>query len=215
VLWQLNAAETLQRNVGMTDLEFRPYLRPFAVVNKNKTNKNTEPMKTFKNLKFVALTALAALAVTLLFQTPITRADDNRAHRGRDAEITFAKWVTAFPNQPGLIANMEGLGDGGAAGEGIFTGEVLKWDTSGPIIDLVAVYHFTGSKHAFTAVVQVTQPKTSPDGVIVGVITDGWLKGHALKGEYTVVDIGPNPFGAGLPVPYIPVTLRIDRNSND
>jgi len=33
-------------------------------------------MKTIKNLKFVALAALAALAVTLLFQTPITRAAD-------------------------------------------------------------------------------------------------------------------------------------------
>ena len=171
-------------------------------------------MKIIKSLTFAALTALA---VALLSQTSITRAGDNgkRDGHGQQATVAFTKWVTDFPNQPGLIAKMEGLGDGGAAGEGSFTGEVLKWDTSGPIIDIVAVYHFTGSKHAFTAVVHVTQPKTSPDGVIVGVVTDGWLKGHALKGEYTVIDVGPNPFGAGLPVPYIPVTLEIDRDSND
>ena len=34
-------------------------------------------MKIINNLKFVALTTLAALAVTLLFQTQITRADDH------------------------------------------------------------------------------------------------------------------------------------------
>lgn len=79
----------------------------------------------------------------------------------------------------------------------------------------MAVYHFTGSKHAFTALVPVTQPKTSPDSVIVGVVTDGWLKGHALKGGYTVITVGPNPFGADLPVPYIPVTLEIDRDSDE
>ena len=31
-------------------------------------------MKIIKNLKFVALTAMAALALTLLFQIPVTRA---------------------------------------------------------------------------------------------------------------------------------------------
>lgn len=161
-------------------------------------------MKTLKNL------TLAALAATLLFQTSMARADDHR-DRG-DAKITFIKWVTAFPNQPGLVATMEGIGNGGDAGPGTFVGEVLKWDTSGPIIDIVAVYHFTGSKHSFTAVVNATKPKTSAEGSIVGVVTDGWLKGHALKGHYTAVTEGPNPFGADLPVPYLPVTLKIDRD---
>ena len=187
-------------------------------------------MKIIKNLTFAGLAGLAALAVTLLFQTSITRADGHgqkgrHSQRGgdnergdrdhRDARVTFAKWVVDLPNLPGLIANMEGLGDGGDAGEGVFTGEVLKWDTSGPVVDIVAVYHFTGTKHAFTAVVHVTRPKTSPVGAIVGVVTDGWLKGHALKGGYTVVTVGPNPFGADLPVPYIPVTLEIDRDSDE
>src|SRR6185369_5736199 len=132
-------------------------------------NKKTKPMKIIKNLAFGEL---VALVVALVVQTSITRADaqGQRDQHGQQAKVTFTKWVTAFPNQPGLIANMEGLGDGGVAGEGIFTGEVLKWDTRGPVVDIVAVYHFTGSKHAFTAVVHVTQPKTSPDGVIVGVV---------------------------------------------
>ena len=187
-------------------------------------------MKIIKNPKFAAFAALAALAVAVLFQTSITRAgekgkknDHGQRHddkeKGncdhRDAKVTFAKWVIAMPNLPGLIANMGGLGEGGDAGEGVFTGEVLKWDTSGPIVDIVAVYHYTGSKHTFTALVHVTQPKTSTDGAIVGVVTDGWLKGHALKGSYTVITVGPNPFGADLPVPYIPVTLEIDGDSDE
>lgn len=56
---------------------------------------------------------LAALAVALLFQIPVLRAD-NIGHR--DAQVTFAKWVTTMPGLPGLIANLEGVvgGDVGA-----------------------------------------------------------------------------------------------------
>ena len=58
----------------MTELEFRLQPRPFAVANKiKKQNKKTEPMKIIKNLKFAGVAALTALAVTLLFQIPITR----------------------------------------------------------------------------------------------------------------------------------------------
>jgi hypothetical protein len=175
------------------------------------------------NMK-LTFAALAVVAAVLLFQTPITQADGHLRRGGdnerrdrdhRDAKVNFTKWVTAFPNEPGLVASMEGIVGRGDAGHGTFAGEVLKWDTSGDIIDIVAFYHFTGSKHSFSAIVHVLQPKTSTRGVITGVVTEGWLKGHALKGEYTVIDVGPNPYGADLPVPYIPVTLVIDGDCND
>ena len=41
---------------------------------------------------------------------------------------TFTKWVTAFPNQPGLIASMAGV-VGGDVGTGSYAGEVLKMST--------------------------------------------------------------------------------------
>jgi hypothetical protein len=169
-------------------------------------------MKIIKRFTFATL---AALAVALVVQASVTRADDEgqQEQHGQQAKITFTKWVTALPNQPGLIANMEGIVSGGDAGPGTFVGEVLKWDTSGPVIDIVAVYHFTGSKQAFTAVVHATRPKTSPDGVIVGVVTDGWLKGHALEGEWTA--IAPcYPSGAGVGN-CLEVTLSIARDSKD
>jgi hypothetical protein len=134
-------------------------------------------MKIIKNLK------LAALAATLLFQTSITRADDNRDHR--DAIITWTKHVTAFlpPGGEifGTIAGVAGgdLGTGTVIGDAFNPVEVLP-DGS---ITFEAEYHFVGSKHSLTVHFRTVQ---APDnsGVIIGVVTDGWLKGNVVVGEY-------------------------------
>ena len=173
-------------------------------------------MKIIKNLTFATL---AALAATLLFQTSITRAD-NHGQRGndhergdrdhRDAKATFTKWVTAFPNQPGLIANFAGV-VGGAVGDGIFTGELLLYNPGPTVSHFVAFYHFTGPKHSFTALVDVVQTGSGPGtkAVIVGVVTDEWLKGHAVKGEFTEGTCGTPS------MPCYTGTLQIDRDSKD
>ncbi len=106
-------------------------------------------------------------------------------------KATFTKWITAFPNTPGLIANMAGV-VGGDVGDGSFTGEVLKRDTvTVPgVTEIVAFYRFNGPKHSFTAlnhVVLTTDSNGVVTAVIVGVVTDGWLKGHAVEGEFTVI----------------------------
>src|SRR6185369_1748079 len=77
---------------------------PFAVANKNKKQKD-RTMKTINTLTF------AALAATLLFQTPIARADNNGA-----ATINFTKWVTALNPRPGVLADMAGIIVGGDVG---------------------------------------------------------------------------------------------------
>lgn len=75
-------------------------------------------MKIIKHLTFAAL---AALAVTLLFQTSLTRADghgqkDNRDHR--DAIITWTKHITAFlPPGGEIFATIAGTA-GGDIGDG-------------------------------------------------------------------------------------------------
>ena len=106
-------------------------------------------------------------------------------------KATFTKWITAFPNTPGLIANMAGV-VGGDVGDGSFTGEVLKRDTvTVPgVTEIVAFYRFNGPKHSFTAlnhVVLTTDSNGVVTAVIIGVVTDGWLKGHAVEGEFTVI----------------------------
>jgi hypothetical protein len=50
-------------------------------------------------------------------------------------------------------------------------------------------------------------------GVIVGVVISGWLKGHALEGEWTVIP--PSyPAGAGVGNSFA-VTLKIKKGVND
>ena len=158
-------------------------------------------MKIIKNLAFVAL---AALAVALLFQTSITQAGD-QGHR--DATATFRKWIVDFP-PAGVIANMAGV-VGGAVGDGIYTGEILTYNVIDGVTKIDANYHFNGSKHSFTALVHIEQ--TGLKAVIIGVVTDGWLKGHAVEGEYTQITcehVGPTP-------DCFEGTLEIDRDSKD
>ena len=105
---------------------------------------------------------------------------------------TFTKWVTAFPNQPGLIANMAGV-VGGDVGTGTYSGEVLKMSTDAVtgVTEIVAYYHLNGPTHSFTALVHILQngAATGSKAVIDGIVTDGWLKGHALDGEFTQIAI--------------------------
>jgi hypothetical protein len=98
---------------------------------------------------------------------------------------TFTKWVTAMPMMEGVV--------GGAAGDGSYAGEVLKM-TPGTTTAIEALYHFNGSKHSFTALVHVEQ--TGLKAVIIGMVTEGWLKGSTVKGEYTQI-ISPKAPGDG------------------
>jgi hypothetical protein len=175
-------------------------------------------MKKSKNLTFAAL---AALVIALLFQAPITRAggrgqkgDDNPRgdHDRGDAKATFTKWMVDFPPCPGVLANMAGV-VGGDVGEGTYTGEYLFDNTVADVSKGVALYHFHGTKHAFTALLHVEQTgfTVGSKAVLIGVVTDGWLKGHAVKGEYTVITcehVGVEPL-------CYEGTLKIGGDSND
>ena len=170
-----------------------------------------------KIIKHLAFGALAAVALTLLFQTPITLAGDNgkrgddneRGDRDhRDGKATFTKWVTSFRNLPGDVATFAGV-VGGGVGNGIFTGELLLYSPSPTVSHFVAFYHFTGLKHSFTALVNVEQ--TGLKAVIIGVVTDGWLKGRAVVGEYTEDTCTHD----GITTPCFQGTLEIKRDSKD
>ena len=50
---------------------------------------------------------------------------------------------------------------------------------------LNATYGFTGSEHAFTALMHIVQ--TGTHAVLIGVVIDGWMKGHQVEGGYAVV----------------------------
>jgi len=149
-----------------------------------------------KNITRFTFAALAILAATLLFQTPITRADDHGQPGGNNqkgdvdhgvAKVTFTKWVTSDPGLPGLLETLEGV-VGGDIGNGTFAGEVLKETVVGDLDEIVAFYHFNGSKHSFSAIVHLNFDLVALKAEVIGVVTDGWLKGHALSGEMTALD---------------------------
>jgi hypothetical protein len=104
----------------------------------------------------------------------VVSANSGQSHR--DAEVTFTKWITTFPAMAGV--------DGGAVGPGAYSGEILK-KTPGSVTVIDALYHINGSRHSFTALVEVKQ--TGLNAVILGVVTDGWEKGDLVNGEYTQV----------------------------
>ena len=61
---------------------------------------------------------------------------------------TFTKWVTDWPNMAGVV--------GGSVGDGAFSGKVLDYNP-GPTTIIAAIYHFSGPRHDFTALVHVEQ----------------------------------------------------------
>ena len=154
------------------------------------TNLNNESTKTivtkikpFKGgsillgILLVATTAGAALAY-------------NGDAKGHTFDNTFTKWVTTSPPAPGVAANMAGV-VGGDVGPGTYTGEVITANTVGNITSIEARYHFNGSKHAFTAELNVTQDESAGTATITGHVTEGWLKGASVTGEYNVLAVCP------------------------
>jgi hypothetical protein len=114
--------------------------------------------------------------------------------KGHTFDFTFTKWVTSLPANPPSMTGVSMAGVvGGDVGNGLYAGEVLSDDLSQePAFWLAhARYEFHGGKHSFIADVHVTQNETTGTAVITGVVTQGWLKGAQLTGEYTVMDPCP------------------------
>ena len=98
------------------------------------------------------------------------------AHGGRDAHSTFTKYITVAPEMAGVV--------GGDVGAGTFSGTVLS-ATPGPTTFIEAIYRFNGAHHAFVARMHVQQ--TGLTAVITGNVTDGWLAGNQVRGEFTEI----------------------------
>ncbi len=128
-------------------------------------------------LALVATTAGAALAY-------------NGDAKGHTFDDTFTKWVTNSPPAAGVVANMVGV-VGGDVGAGTYKGEVISMNTVGNITSIEALYHFNGSKHAFTAALNITQDESAGTATITGRVTEGWLKGASVTGEYNVLAVCP------------------------
>jgi hypothetical protein len=139
-----------------------------------------QPFKKWSILLVLVLVATTAGAALAYSSDP----------KGHTFDNTFTKWVTTSPPAPGVVANMIGVVDGDV-GSGRYTGEVLSVNTVGNITSIHALYHFNGSQHAFTAELNVTQDESAGTATITGDVTEGWLKGASLTGEYAVLAVCP------------------------
>ena len=157
------------------------------------TNLNNEDTKTIVRKirpfnKWSILLALVLVATSA--GAALASSNDPRGHT---FDSTFTKWVTSWPQTPptkDMPANMVGI-VGGDVGAGTYTGEVISTNTVGNITSIEAFYHFNGSKHAFTAQLNVTQDESAGTATITGHITEGWLRGASVTGEYTVLAVCP------------------------
>ncbi len=132
-----------------------------------------------RTLALIVATALMALTLG----AGLTLANNGRPHV--EAENTFTKWITGTPFAPGDVLDMAGV-VGGDVGHGTFAGTVLSvTDFAVDPLVLNATYGFTGSRHTFTALMHIVQ--TGTHAVLIGVVIDGWMKGHQVQGKYAVV----------------------------
>jgi hypothetical protein len=139
-----------------------------------------------KNLKLVLV---AAFAVLLILAPAHLALADPGGVKGHTFDSTFTKWVIS-PGTPPVLVNMVGV-VGGDVGDGTFTGEVLSDSTVGNIETIVPLYHFNGNRHSFTALVTVTLDNSVGTATITGVVTEGWLKGAPVTGEFTTMAVCP------------------------
>jgi hypothetical protein len=141
---------------------------------------------SIRQIRTRALAVLTAVALlTLALGVGVASAHDGRHHG--DAGSTFTKYVSSYPVMAGVV--------GGEVGPGTFAGEILKYTlptaTTPKVIE--ALYHFNGLRHSFSALVHVEQ--AGLEAVIIGVVTDGWLKGHQVEGKYTQIACTQAPNG--------------------
>jgi len=145
----------------------------------------TRRSPSIKGIRTRALALVAAVVLLALSLGSGVASADGGRHG--DAESTFTKYVSAYPIMAGTV--------GGDAGSGTFAGEILKYTVASATAPKVieALYHFNGSRHAFSALVHVEQ--TGLKAVISGVVTDGWLKGNRVDGHYTQIACSQAPNG--------------------
>jgi hypothetical protein len=151
---------------------------------KNEATKIT-PMKIRPFNRWSILLGFVAIATTA--GATLAYNSDTKGHTFDNA---FTKWVTTSPPAAGVVANMIGVVDGDV-GPGTYQGEVISMNTVGNITSIRALYHFNGSKRAFTADLNITQDESAGTATITGSVTEGWLKGASVTGEYNVLAVCP------------------------
>jgi hypothetical protein len=126
--------------------------------------------------------------------------------RVQSEDVRFTKWMTSDQDMAGVLT-------GGTAGTGTFSGEILNVITSTPELwEGEVQYQIHGTTHQFSAHIHVMENVVTNKATLDGVITEGWLHGRAVHGEYDTISSCPeNPHQPPDPLsPCILVTLHIE-----
>ena len=131
------------------------------------------------NIRTVILSAVLMLVLVATFAVAPAQIALADAGVGiHTFDVTFTKWITTIPEMVGIV--------GGDVGAGTFAGEILDLNVVGSMEYVEAIYHVNGGKHSFTAHIYATQDDSAGTGVITGRVSEGWLKGASVTGEYNV-----------------------------
>ena len=131
-----------------------------------------------------AIVLLLHISPALAGGSPVKAAHDRRG----PVEITFTKWITAFPLMAGFV---------GGDVTGDFVGEIfdLKMSQDGRILRLEAMYEIQSRRHSFTALIQGGQDNQTGTAVLEGVIVSGWRAGARVHVEFRVIACTEAPSG--------------------
>ncbi len=124
--------------------------------------------------------ALAVMAAAALVSLALGVGVAAAGQDARNAESTFTKWIASYPNMAGVV--------GGDVGSGTYAGVILTRSGTGTAADpilITADYQFSGSRHDFTARVDIVEIGAA--ATVSGVVTGGWLKGNRAEGEFSVI----------------------------
>lgn len=102
------------------------------------------------------------------------------AENSSAVEITLTKW------RAGDAGELQGI-IGGDIGAGSMTGQIVTADPTvakGAVTAMEAVYHVKGSNNSFDAHIDVRMFNKSLTGYFDGFVTDGWMVGSRIEGEF-------------------------------
>src|SRR5688572_11132628 len=104
------------------------------------------------------------------------------ANGGAPVEVTFAKWITAFPLMAGVT---------GGDVPGTFSGAVLSRDPfdNGTIVQLEARYEVNGDDptRSFVAQIEGKQNNPTQKAVLNGAVTAKWMVGAQVHVTFDVI----------------------------
>ena len=149
---------------------------------------------------------LAALAAALALSLPAALNAQNVNTNG-PLDITFTKWITAYPLMKGFTA-----GDV----PGVFVGEVLQLqDTVNPALNAIrrleAVYEVQAGNRSFTALIRGGSDLVTGAAVLDGVVLAGWRTGAPVHATFETIPGAVGCLGAPIGVTCFEGTIHVGR----